>query len=89
MSIYPETKAERIQNKYNELITPQEASIFLKCSRRTVTNLCNRGILKFEDIGTKSRRIPRFRRSDILAFLEKNMYFIERRNTGRKKAEML
>jgi excisionase family DNA binding protein len=86
MSISPETKAERIEKKYGDLLIPEQASAFLKCSNRTVTNLCNRGSLKFTNIGTPSRRVPRFSKEDLVAFLEKNPYFMARRGKGRKKA---
>lgn len=87
MTITPEKKAEKIEKKYNDLLTPQAASLFLKCSNRTVTNLCNRGVLKFENIGTSSRRVPRFSKDQLVAFLEKNPYFMARRGKGRRKAE--
>lgn len=86
MTISPETKADRIEKKYDQLLTPQAAASFLKCSNRTVTNLCNRKVLTFENIGTKSRRVPRFSKDDLVAFLEKNPYFMARRGKGRKKA---
>ncbi len=86
MSISPETKAERIEQKYDKKLTPQEAANFLKCSNRTVTNLCNRKAITFENIGTSSRRVPRFEKDDLVKFLEKNPYFMARRGKGRKKA---
>lgn len=86
MTISPEVKAERIEKKYDQLLNPQSASAFLKCSNRTVTNLCNRGVLKFENIGTSSRRVPRFSKDQLVEFLEKNPYFMARRGKGRKKA---
>lgn len=86
MSISPETKADRIEKKYEKKLTPQEAAVFLKCSNRTVTNLCNRKAITFENIGTDSRRVPRFEKDDLVKFLEKNPYFMARRGKGRKKA---
>lgn len=86
MSISPETKAERIEKKYDQLLSPHEAAAFMKCSPRTVTNLCNRATIKYTNIGTPSRRVPRFSKDDLVAFLEKNPYFIARRGKGRKKA---
>jgi hypothetical protein len=86
MAISPETKAERIEKKYDQLLATQAAADFLKCSNRTVTNLCNRKALTFENIGTSSRRVPRFRKEDLVAFLEKNPYFMARRGKGRKKS---
>ena len=86
MSISPETKAERIEKKYDQLLSPHEAAAFLKCSNRTVTNLCNRKTLKFTNIGTSSRRVPRFVKDQLVEFLEKNPYFMARRGKGRKKA---
>jgi hypothetical protein len=83
MTISLEQKAERIQKKYEDLLSPLPASVFLKCTPRTVTNLCNRGALPFTDIGTSARRVPRFKKEDLVTFLEKNPYFMARRGKGR------